>query len=446
MKKLLLPMVSIMLIVLSCAKKSQVTDKNENLTVETQQRSATANAAINIDKLSLRGRKTNGYIITFKNSTSAAFSKKTLAKNAVEAESNAKAMNDAVKKVARNLLSKHNVEEKKIRTVFSIIPAIHGSFSIEELRKFANDPLVESITPNETYNAIEGSVAGGFGGGLPPISYVPPGVMRVGLFSSPTTFDKEAWILDTGCDLDHPDLNVDVTRARSFCWSDATLEDQNGHGTHIAGIIGAKRNAIGGTGCVPNTTIIPVKVCEPDGTVYVADLIQGMDYIKNAYTPQPKFINVSLWFNTNNPLPALDTALNNLAANNYVFLCAGNAANDCSAHPMTNNTTNPNVFVISNIDPLNDNFASTSCFGNTIDYAAPGQDVYSTYLSGTYTTMSGTSMAAPHALGVALKGWRNRDFCTIPAGAREYAINDPDGVSDEIVQFFWFNIDCSLAY
>lgn len=75
---------------------------------------------------------------------------------------------------------------------------------------------------------------------------------------------KTAWIIDTGIDLDHPDLNVDATRSKSFVSGQTSADDENGHGTHIAGIIGAKNNSIGVTGIASGATLVALRVLDDE--------------------------------------------------------------------------------------------------------------------------------------------------------------------------------------
>lgn len=76
---------------------------------------------------------------------------------------------------------------------------------------------------------------------------------------------KTAWIIDTGIDLDHPDLNVDAGRSRSFISGQTSADDENGHGTHVAGIIGAVNNTIGITGIASGATLVALRVLDDEG-------------------------------------------------------------------------------------------------------------------------------------------------------------------------------------
>ena len=115
--------------------------------------------------------------------------------------------------------------------------------------------------------------------------------------------------------------------------------------------------------------------------------------------------------------------MQNAAANGIKFvLAAGNSgANADNYSPASAN--GPNVYTISAMSSSNDNWASFSNYGPSVDYCGPGVSVYSTYKNNGYATMSGTSMAAPHVAGVLLMG---------NISTSGYVNNDPDNNADPI--------------
>ncbi len=80
------------------------------------------------------------------------------------------------------------------------------------------------------------------------------------------TGTKKAWIIDTGIDLDHPDLNVDAAIGKTFVTRTTTPEDDNGHGTHCAGIVAAIDNTVGVVGVAAGANVVPVKVLDKRGS------------------------------------------------------------------------------------------------------------------------------------------------------------------------------------
>ena len=253
---------------------------------------------------------------------------------------------------------------------------------------------------------------------------VPSGVARVGGPVDETGLT--AWVLDTGIDLDHPDLNVDVGRSRKFAGG-RDAGDRNGHGTHVAGIIGALDNDkdIDVVGVAAGATLVSVRVLRRNGMGRVSGVIAGIDYVAASALPGD-VANLSLVAGASN---ALDDAVRGAADLGILFaIAAGNTGSD------TNNVSparveHANVYTVSAIDG-NDHFASFSNWGNPpIEFAAPGVNVLSSAIDGGTVSMSGTSMATPHVAGVLLVtgGWPGSDGC---------AKGDPDGKPDHIVHIF----------
>ena len=259
---------------------------------------------------------------------------------------------------------------------------------------------------------------GGGGGGGSPAQQTPYGTARVN--GGTTTASGTAWVLDSGVDLDHEDLNVDVARSRSFLGGNQAdnPDDQNGHGTHVAGTIAAINNSVGSLGVAPGTTVVAVRVLDRRGSGSFSGVIAGIDYV--GANGQPGDVaNMSLGGGFSQ---ALNDAV--IAASSVVkfSLAAGNeSTNAATRSPASAN--GPNIYTVSAMD-INDNFASFSNFGNPpVDCADPGVAVFSTWKDGGYNTISGTSMAAPHLAGVLLLGNANTDGTVN---------NDPDGNPDPI--------------
>jgi subtilisin family serine protease len=243
------------------------------------------------------------------------------------------------------------------------------------------------------------------------------GITRVGGSGTPVA-GRTAWVIDTGIDLDHPDLNVDVDRSRSFI-RDVSPDDLNGHGTHVAGTIAAiKGNGIGVFGVAPGAPVVAVRVLDRNGRGSNSDVIAGVEYVADTAS-EGDVANMSLGGGVST---ALDTAVKNAAATGILFtLAAGNEADDADNHSPAR-ADGDNIYTVSAIDSA-DRFASFSNFGSHVDYAEPGVSIRSTYKNGGYATISGTSMAAPHLAGILMTGNVRSDST---------AINDPDGDPDPI--------------
>jgi subtilisin len=233
---------------------------------------------------------------------------------------------------------------------------------------------------------------------------------------------KTAWIIDSGIDFTHPDLNADATRSKSFINGITSAADENGHGTHVAGIIGAKNNSIGVLGVASGATLVALKVFNKDGEGTVSSIIQALAYI-NGNAKAGDVVNLSLGEDQTSLI--LDQQVQSTAAKGiYVAIAAGND-NKPAVQFSPGRANGANIYTVSATDSL-DNFASFSNYGNdVIDYAAPGVRILSTYLNGKYALFSGTSMAAPHVAGLLLL----RGKSLTSSGA---AKNDPDGTPDPI--------------
>ena len=255
---------------------------------------------------------------------------------------------------------------------------------------------------------------------------IPWGVVRVHGGSGTGSGSGTAWVIDTGIDLDHPDLNVDTGRSRNFS-TGFSADDGNGHGSHVAGIIGAKDNKIGVVGVSPGATLVAVRVLNNAGSGTTSGVIAGVDYVA-ASGATGDVANMSLG---GGPSLALDNAVKAAAAKGIKFtLAAGNESDSATNHSPAR-AEGANIFTVSafakgaKADDTVDPWASYSNYGNPpVDYAEPGSSIYSTYKGGGYATLSGTSMAAPHLAGILLT--RNT-----PA-IDDSVDGDPDGNPDPI--------------
>ena len=237
---------------------------------------------------------------------------------------------------------------------------------------------------------------------------------------------KRAWVIDTGIDFDHPDLTVDAGLSKSFISGQSSADDENGHGTHVAGIIGAKNNTIGVLGIASGATLISLRVLDKDGEGLLSNIVQALAYI-NTHASAGDVVNMSVG-DDEGISTTLDQQVRNTASRGvYIAIAAGNEK--ALANKYSPGRTNAaNVFTVSAIDSL-DNFAKFSNYGNdVVDYAAPGVRILSTYTNGRYAYLSGTSMAAPHVAGLLLLKGNN----IMNAGT---AKNDPDGVADLIAHY-----------
>lgn len=200
-----------------------------------------------------------------------------------------------------------------------------------------------------------------------------------------------AYVIDTGIDRTHGDLDVQG----HVNFAGGPNRDCHGHGTHVAGTVAAKDNADDVVGVAPGAPLTGVKVLGCGGSGTTSGVIKGVDWV-TANAAKPAVANMSLGGGTST---ALDTAVIN-SANSGVFysIAAGNSgANACTYSPARAGTTN-GVMTVAATDS-NNREASWSNYGTCVDIWAPGVSILSTRKGGGTTTMSGTSMAAPHVGG-----------------------------------------------
>lgn len=250
-----------------------------------------------------------------------------------------------------------------------------------------------------------------------PPQETPWGIARVGGGISGTF--ATAWVIDSGIDLKHPDLNVDTIRSSSFLGRRTTPQDQNGHGTHVAGTIAARDNLIGVVGVAPGAPVVSVRVLDGSGSGSTTGVIAGVDYVAQ-YGRPGDVASMSLGGGIS---PTLDNAVIAAASGGVRFAIAAGNANANANNYSPARANGPNVFTVSAFG-VGDQRASYSNFANPpIDYAEPGSAIKSTWLNGGYNTISGTSMAAPHLAGLLLQG-------AVRSGGN--VAGDPDGVPDVI--------------
>ncbi|AMM52107.1 hypothetical protein TH61_14180 [Rufibacter sp. DG15C] len=248
---------------------------------------------------------------------------------------------------------------------------------------------------------------------------VPWGVARVG-YGDGT--GKTVWIIDSGIDTKHPDLNVDIARSLSFITGVTSVEDGYGHGTTVAGIIGAKNNTYGVVGVAANASLVSLRVFDNTGYGTLTRIYSALNHVYK-YGKAGDVVNMSLRVNGST---LLDDLVKKTAARGiFIAIAAGNSAVDCMLDsPARVNA--PNVYTVSNMDSYG-KFNPSSNFGASVDFSAPGTNITSTGTAGRYLGGStGTSFAAPHLAGLlALKGTAINN--------QGLVAGDPDGKPDPII-------------
>src|SRR3989344_2294464 len=231
-------------------------------------------------------------------------------------------------------------------------------------------------------------------------------------------------VIDTGIALDHPDLKNNIAGGKN-CSSGTSYNDRNGHGTHVAGTIAALDNSIGVVGVAPEAKLWAVRVLNNSGSGTWSSVICGLDFVASKGPANGGPITVA-----NMRLGGGGTSDNNCGFSNNdalhkavcrvrdagvtLVVAAGNSNADATKSVPA--AYNDAVTTVSSLADSNgtsggggpstsygaDNtFASFSNGGAPVDIGAPGVNIYSTWLKKGYKSISGTSMASPHAAGAA---------------------------------------------
>lgn len=212
-------------------------------------------------------------------------------------------------------------------------------------------------------------------------------------------------VLDTGIDLDHPDLDDNIQGNVTFVTGTVTGDDDAGHGTHVAGSIAAEDNEIGMLGVAPEANLYAVKVLNSQGNGTIADLVMGIEWAMGLHGGLlVDVINMSL--GTTVHFQTLEDAV--IAAHNAGIVVVAAAGNGGNCQGTGDSVEYPGrysqVIAVASINDI-DGVPCTSATGPDVEIAGPGVNIMSTIPGGGYGLNSGTSMATPHVAGTAALVW-----------------------------------------
>ncbi len=296
--------------------------------------------------------------------------------------------------IDQNIINEHGIANY---TQYKIINAISADIPESVSEKLKKNPKIKYVEEDAQVQIVG-----------EPIQPQPPQIPQQITWGIARVKAPEAWnnstgknvkiaVLDTGIGDSHPDIVVSgginlVGKSKNKKWN-----DDNGHGTHVAGIIAARNNSIGVIGVAPDAQLYAVKVLDAYGSGYISDVIEGIDW---AVQNNMDVVSMSLGTST------YSQALNDSTANAYKagILLVAAAGNNGDGNLFTDDVLYPakfdSVIAVSAID-YNNIAPIWSADGAKIELAAPGVDIYSTWLNGGYANESGTSMAAPFVSGTA---------------------------------------------
>lgn len=328
----------------------------------------------------------------------------------------------------------------------------------------AADPDVLSISPDHIVTAIGRGVeaAGKASGGTttPAPQVLPAGVQRVGSADAQRGFGIGVAIVDTGIDLAHADLSPLGSASFNAFRAGAAGQDDNGHGTHVAGTVAARDNSIDVVGVAPDATVYAVKVLNSRGSGTDSTIIAGLNWVLNNATgvsPDIRVVNMSLGRAASTSDGPLHTAVKNVVAANITVVVA--AGNDCGREisqmvpagfpeviAVASTTAKAGVNSYSGfsgqIGADTASYFTTDGAGVTI--SAPGEDqediskggflksigILSTKMGGGTTRMSGTSMASPHVAGAVARLLGRALTSLTPQQVRDLLQRTADSVSE----------------
>ncbi len=283
------------------------------------------------------------------------------------------------------LIKAHNGE---VKNSMPQIHAVTATIPVTAIGALQNNPNIRYIEEDKYVQLLQSQP-------------VPWGVNRIDaerVWSSNTGKGVVIAICDTGIDYDHPDLAANCIAGKSFVDYTADPMDDDGHGTHCAGIAAALNNEIGVVGVAPQASLMPVKILNYNGGAVFSWVADGIMW---AADNGADVISLSIGYDSHvQPWQdACDYAYYTKGC--VVVAASGNDGNpggnnDCVDYPARYAST---IAVAATTQ--SDSRASFSSTGPDVELAAPGYQIYSTLWDNTYDTMSGTSMACPHVAGVA---------------------------------------------
>jgi aqualysin 1 len=287
-------------------------------------------------------------------------------------------------------VANEHARENGLQVRFVYTDAIEGYAAVfpnaQALQRVEDDPRVAFVEQDQEVRAVAQTVPWGIDKIDADVSSTKAGN------GSGAVSGVNAYVIDTGI-YNHTDLYV----KNHVNFAGGKNTDCNGHGTHVAGTVGAKDNASAVVGAAPGVPLTGVKVLGCSGSGSTSGVIKGVDWV-TANAAEPAVANMSLGGGASK---ALDDAVRSSATSGvfYSIAAGNNSANACNYSPARAGAGTNNGIVTTAATNSGDKEASWSNYGSCVDIWAPGVSIVSTKKGGGTTTMSGTSMAAPHVAG-----------------------------------------------
>lgn len=282
-------------------------------------------------------------------------------------------------KVEEELIEK---SKGKLVKEFETVPVVAASLTSQAVKEMENNSQVKSIEKDEMFRISYQRQEWGIAAINAPMAWK----------SNYSGSGIKIAVIDTGIS---PHLDLEIAGGISYVDYTSSYYDDNGHGTHVAGIIGALNNDYGIRGVASDATIYSVKALSHEGTGYVSNIIASLDW---AIQNEMDIVNISIGIQTDSP--ALKAIIEKAYSKGILLVAA--AGNDGNEMGLGDSIDFPakydQVIAVGAIDQFNKR-ASFSSTGSDLEVTAPGLNILSTSLNGNYAEMSGTSMAAPFVTG-----------------------------------------------
>ena len=301
-----------------------------------------------------------------------------------------------------------------IKYTYHLVPAIAADVPGLAIAQLRANRMVTHVHPDGKVQALDTELDNSWG-----VKRIGAGVVHG---YNKGTGVKVA-VVDTGIDYNHSDLDANYAGGYDFVNSDTEPMDDNGHGTHVAGTVGAEDNDVGVVGVAPEVALYALKVLDESGSGYWSDVIAAIEWATDPNgdgdTSDHLDVTNNSYGSDSDPGSTVKSAFDNAYQIGVLHVAAaGNSGNppgkgDNVGYPARYDS----VIAVAATDK-NDKRARWSSTGPDVELSAPGVDINSTLLGGGYGEKSGTSMASPHVAGtvalvwVAYPDWTNADVRT----------------------------------
>lgn len=281
-----------------------------------------------------------------------------------------------------------------VEQTYQHLPAVAVSADSQTVKDLKQDPDILYVEDNVSFQAAGGS-------DIRPLSAAQSSSYALPQWDIEPTQVKQAWkegltgkkvkvaVIDSGI---YPHDDLSIAGGYSAVSYTSSYKDDNGHGTHVAGIIAAKHDGYGIDGIAPDVRLYAVKALDRKGAGDLKSLLKAIDW---SIANKMDIINMSLGTNADSKI--LHDAVDKAYKKGIVIVAA--AGNDGNKKPVNYPGAYSSVTAVSASTEKN-GLAAFSTTGKQIEFAAPGTNITSTYLNQMYATADGTSQAAPHVTGM----------------------------------------------